>query len=224
MPNSLIFDGRVDFLDVSLWYNHSVLTPRLETEALVLGVARFFSNRESPEIIIDVGTGSGAIAISLYARFQLAEFYATDISESALQVAQSNAVHNTVPIMFLRGNLLDGVLESGVLKNLMHRRVLIVANLPYIGEDEEIGEDVRLEDPPIALYGGGTDGFDCIRNLLEQSKEIVGIAKTVHVALEFWHLQLPLVAAWAKKHAYHIQSWPDYSDISRFAIIEYGNR
>jgi release factor glutamine methyltransferase len=162
-----------------------VLTPRLETEALVLGVARFFSNREFPEIIIDVGTGSGAIAISLYDRFQLAEFYATDISESALLVAQSNAAHNAAPIKFLRGNLLDRLLESEALNNLMNRRVLIVANLPYIGEDEEIGEDVRLEDPAIALYGGGADGFDCIQNLLEQSKKMIGVAHSVHVALEF---------------------------------------
>lgn len=162
-----------------------MLTPRLETEALVLGIARFFSSRVPPEIIIDVGTGSGAIAISMYSRFPFAKFYATDISEPALQVAQSNAVFNSVPIMFLQGNLLDVFLDQSALKKLTNRRVLIVANLPYIGENEEIGEDVRLEDPAIALYGGGTDGFNTIRNLLEQSKKILGTINTLHIALEF---------------------------------------
>ena len=60
-----------------------------------------------------------------------------------------------------------------------------MANLPYIGEDEEIGEDVRLEDPKIALYGGGKDGFALVAELLDQTLLFAKDHKEVYLALEF---------------------------------------
>lgn len=185
MPSGFDPGSRVDFLNVSLKYDTSVLTPRLETESLVLGVARFFSSRESPEVILDIGTGSGAIIVALHSRFPKARLLAVDISDAALLVAQGNASDNSVPVDFYRGNLLDPFENPEMLESLAGRRVLIVANLPYIGDNEEIGEDVRLEDPAIALYGGGIYGFERIHELLEQSKKLATVTKSLHVALEF---------------------------------------
>ncbi len=224
MPNDSQTVKKIDFLGISLEYDSRVLTPRLETEALVLGTLRYFRNRELPDIIIDVGTGSGAIILSLTSRFPCAEFHAVDISEEALQVAEKNAKSLGIMIEFHQGNLLKYFLNSPEKCNFSNKNILVIANLPYIGPNEEIGEDVLMEDPAIALYGWGERGFDLIHELLEQSQILARFSKRLHVALEFWHTQLSLVESWAIANRYVTESWKDYSEIPRFSIIDYGNR
>ena len=138
------------FLGSSISYTQNVLTPRLETEALVLGVIRRIQEK-SFDSMLDVGTGSGAIAISLKRMFPYIPCFATDISELALQMAQQNAQQNGVDIRFEKGDLLEPVqsVSSGA-------RTCCIANLPYIPLTASLPQDVREEDPEIALYGGET--------------------------------------------------------------------
>lgn len=183
MPSHPGVSERIDFLGVTLEYDRNVLTPRLETESLVLGAVRRF--RDPPDVIIDVGTGSGAIALSLRSRFPEAELVAVDISPDALRVARKNAESNRIPVEFVQGDLLAPFLGPTRAGELAGKDILIIANLPYVGPGEEIGEDVLTDDPAIALYGGGARGFDCIERLLGQTLRVAEFAKSLRVALEF---------------------------------------
>jgi release factor glutamine methyltransferase len=138
------------FLGSSISYTQNVLTPRLETEALVLGVIRRIQEK-SFDSMLDVGTGSGAIAISLKRMFPYIPCFATDISELALQMAQQNAQQNGVDIRFEKGDLLEPVQSV-----ISGARTCCIANLPYIPLTASLPQDVREEDPEIALYGGET--------------------------------------------------------------------
>lgn len=159
-----------------------MLTPRLETESLVLGVARRVSGADT---IIDVGTGSGAIILSLRSRYPEARLHAVDISPTALAVAQKNADIHHISVDFQLGDLLSGYLTFIDHESLSEKEVLIVANLPYIGLHETIGDDVRTDDPHLALFGGGADGFMLIRDLLNQGLELSKCCRHLHIALEF---------------------------------------
>lgn len=148
----------------------------------MLGVARRVANAD---IIIDVGTGSGAIILSLRSRYPKAILRAIDISLSALEIAQKNADTHRISVDFQTGDLLSGYLISFSHDDISEEEVLIVANLPYIGEHEAIGDDVRADDPHLALFGGGADGFDLIRKLLNQGLELSQLCHHVSIALEF---------------------------------------
>lgn len=159
-----------------------MLTPRLETESLVLGVARRVRN---PDVIIDVGTGSGAIILSLRSRYPEALLRAVDISPAALEVAKKNADTHHISVDFQVGNLLSGYLTPIDPESVSEKELLIVANLPYIGLYETIGDDVRTDDPHLALFGGGEDGFTLIKDLLNQGLVVSKICRHLHIALEF---------------------------------------
>lgn len=219
MPSSP--ELRIDFLGISLAYDERVLTPRLETESLVLGTVARLRNKVVPSDIVDVGTGSGALILALGPRFPTARLHAIDLSPDALTVARYNAETQGTDVSFSEGSLLDGFLESAPFED---RDLLVIANLPYIAEHEEIGEDVRVEDPAMALYGGGADGFDLVRMLMEQGLELASQCRSLHMSLEFGHTQLPLVLAWAQENRISVESWNDYSGIPRFALLEYGHR
>ncbi len=141
-----------------------VLIPRPETEHLVeaaLAWAGAIDPRGQGLTLVDVGTGSGAIAISLARALPAAEVYATDISPAALAVARYNAVTLGVTrIHFLLSDLL-AALPPEV------RPDLVAANLPYIPAAELDGLAVARHEPRLAL-DGGLDGLDPIRRLLAQ--------------------------------------------------------
>src|SRR5258708_872206 len=135
--------------------NKSVLIPRPETEMLV-ELAIETARKTRPQIIVDVGTGSGAIIISL-AKNLAAEkkqktgfpkFLATDISKKALQIAKQNAKNLKTKIEFKKGNLVQPIL-----KQLQDKGVMISANLPYLSAKELIQPTIKHE-PKLALYGG----------------------------------------------------------------------
>ena len=133
--------GNVDFYGITLKVNPSVLIPRFETEELVSKVINYSKHFNNPKIA-DIGTGSGAIAITLKKKIP-SLVIATDISHEALEVAKENASHNNCDIEFLEGNLLEP---------LNGKFDIIVSNPPYIAHDEEIMEIVKNNEPHIALY------------------------------------------------------------------------
>ena len=159
--------GFREFYGLSFEVSDSVLIPRQETELLVETVISLARSRPKHEIkICDVGTGSGAIAISLAVNLPFAEITAIDISQSALDIANANrrthGVYNRVALR--RGNLLEPV---------DFKPEIIVSNPPYIpmGDLSLLQPEIQYE-PRVAL-DGGTDGLELIRGLLSQSLDKV---------------------------------------------------
>lgn len=156
--------GNVDFYGYLLDVNRNVLIPRRETEELVEEVIKRVKSFDNPTII-DVGTGSGAIAISLSKELN-AHVYASDISDDALVVAKRNASKNEANITFFRGDMLKPYIESNVKVDI------IVSNPPYIKENEEIEEIVKNNEPHLALYAKN-DGLEFYESILKDAKCIL---------------------------------------------------
>jgi len=150
-------EGTAPFTDFELKVDGRVLIPRPETEQLyeqaLLAVA-------SPSVIVDLCTGSGALAIALARRFPGADVYATDVSSRALELAEENARDHGARVWFLEGNLYDPLPA-----HLLGVVDLLVANPPYVaeGEYESLPPDVKHE-PREALVAGmrGLDVIEAI--------------------------------------------------------------
>ena len=159
--------GHCEFYGINFYVDSHTFIPRPETELLVekaVELARRISHRGEQTIIADIGTGCGAIAISLALALPGAKIYGTDISPSALQVAEVNCRRHGVDgrVELLQGNLLEP----------LPRAVdMIVANLPYVRDCEfrDLSPEIREHEPKIAL-AGGRDGLDKIREMLEQMR------------------------------------------------------
>ena len=134
--------GNVNFYGINLKVNENVLIPRFETEELVDRIINYAKKQNKTLKIVDIGTGSGAIAITLKKKLN-AKVTATDISDAALEVAMENALVNDVQIDFKLGNLLEP---------LNQKYDILVSNPPYIAYDEEIMEIVKNNEPHLALY------------------------------------------------------------------------
>jgi release factor glutamine methyltransferase len=155
-----------EFYDLDFYVDPGVLIPRPESELLVEEVLKYadkcLAGKSTPLLIADVGTGSGAIAITLARQLPRAKIYATDVSMFALKVAAINCRRHRVEnqVQILTGDMLE-ILPEPV--------DLIVANLPYIkdNEIEKLIPEIRLFEPRIAL-AGGKDGLDKIRQLCQQ--------------------------------------------------------
>jgi len=148
--------GHKEFYGLDFKVNPNVLIPRPESELLVEKAIELAGNQRQI-IIADVGTGSGAIAISLAINLPQATVYATDISVPALEVALANCrIHGVEDrVNLLEGNLLDPLPEPVN---------LIIANLPYVTESELTTAYQLKSEPPLAL-NGGADGIEKIRLL-----------------------------------------------------------
>ncbi|MFL1896477.1 peptide chain release factor N(5)-glutamine methyltransferase [Aquimarina sp. 2-A2] len=143
--------GETEFYGSVFKVNPHVLIPRPETEELVDWIYNDLQNREQvdqPIRILDIGTGSGCIAISLAKEFPQAEVYALDLSEQAIQVATENAKRNNVSITFIQADITDDALL------LPNQFDTIVSNPPYVRmlEKHEIQSNVLDNEPHLALF------------------------------------------------------------------------
>jgi release factor glutamine methyltransferase len=155
--------GEREFTGLMFHVTPAVLVPRQETELLVDAALTWVKiNRKIAPRIVDVGTGSGAIAISLAYNLLTATVLATEVSEAALEIAQKNASrhHLDKRIEFIHTDLLEGVVGPFD---------LIAANLPYISSDILDGLTVVQHEPIVAFNGRTPDGLGLIHRLLEQS-------------------------------------------------------
>lgn len=156
--------GNKEFMSLDFKVNPHVLIPRPDTEILVEEAMKLAARWPGEVRICDVGTGSGAIAVSLAYYLKNARVYATDISREALKVAAYNAERHGVEIVLEEGDLLTPFLDKG------EKFHLITANLPYINEEDYEMLDVSVKgyEPELALLAPG-DGLDLYRRLLPQA-------------------------------------------------------
>lgn len=162
-----------EFYGIDFYVDPRVLIPRPETEILVDVALEFAGSRsrylKRPLLVADIGTGCGAIAVSLAQNLSGSKVYATDLSSSALQVARINCRRNKVTeqVTLLPGNLLQPLPEPVD---------LIVANLPYIKNSElpDLSPEIAEFEPSMAL-DGGESGLECIQRLLQQVTEKINI-------------------------------------------------
>lgn len=148
--------GHREFFGLDFYVDSRVLIPRPETELLV-GKALNLARKRPVATIADIGTGSGAIAVSLALNLPRAKVFATDVSALALEVARFNCQkHGVLDRVYL--------LEGDLLRPLPEPVSLIVANLPYVTE-AEIGEQGLASFEPELALDGGCDGLDKIREL-----------------------------------------------------------
>src|SRR3989344_2524618 len=167
--------GFTEFYKLKFLVNESVLIPRPETELLVDNVVNlvnsFTRNQKTSLLVLDIGTGSGNIAISIAKNTNNVRIIATDISPKVLKVAKLNAKLHGVEkkINFLKSNLLSAL--NYTLSPIPYT-LIIVANLPYIPTQRITILDSSVKDfePHLAL-DGGKDGFDLYRQLFAQIRE-----------------------------------------------------
>jgi len=175
--------GEKEFYGRTFIVTPDVLIPRPATEGLVDLVLEFLDTGKNKiqdidtdviaiavslgeikdiQTVVDVGTGSGCIAITLKKQRPELTVYATDISEKALQVAERNAHSSVVKIYNTQGSLLDSVKD-------LEMPFIVVSNPPYIPQNEILMKDVADFEPHEALFSG-TDGGDLLQELIAQAK------------------------------------------------------
>lgn len=136
--------GNTNFYGYDFLVNKNVLIPRFETEELVDYLIKYIKKYFDKEVsILDLGTGSGCIAITLAKELSISKVDAVDISEEALEVAKSNNNLNSTNVNFI---------QSDMFSNVTKKYDVIVSNPPYISYDEEIMDLVKNNEPSLALY------------------------------------------------------------------------
>jgi release factor glutamine methyltransferase len=206
--------GTVEFCGRSFRCDKRALVPRPETEQLVELLITHFKSEIADSHMIDVGTGSGIIALSLAAEFPKAEIVGVDISEDALMLARENAerVGLVDRVRFLRSNLLQSV-QPGF--------DLIVANLPYVStEDRQNLSREVLHDPEVALFAGA-QGDELMRQLIAQAPSWLRPGGILAMEIGIGQSEA-LVAALAEKNYRDISTEKDYSGVIRFLFARYG--
>ncbi len=153
--------GNVDFFDLNFDVNKNVLIPRFETEELVEKLINYINTYFKETIkILDIGTGSGCIAITLKSKIKNCIVDACDISSKALKVAKNNSKKNNLTVNFIKSDLFQ---------NINRKYDIIVSNPPYIAYDEEIMDIVKNNEPKSALYAAN-NGLYFYEKILENAK------------------------------------------------------
>jgi release factor glutamine methyltransferase len=204
--------GTVEFCGHVFLCDKRAMVPRPETEELVEFLKSEIRNPRSG--IVDVGTGSGVIALSLAAEFPEAKILAVDVSDDALALARENAARLNVSdrVRFLKSNLLENV--EGAFD-------LIVANLPYIAaQDRHTLSREVLHDPEIALFAGAR-GDELVRELIAQARSRLQPGGMLALEIGLGQSEALLSALTEKKYR-DICSKNDYSGVTRFLFARYG--
>lgn len=205
--------GNVDFYGNIIEVNPDVLIPRFETELLVEKTIHYihdiFSKESLPNLkILDIGTGSGCISITL--KKELGSYVTgIDISNEALDVAKKNALNNDVKINFV---------QSDIFSNIKDKFDVIISNPPYISLDEDIDEMVVNNEPHIALYAED-NGLYFYKIILEESSNYLN--RKFLIAFEIGYEQGEAIKNLGKKYFRDvtIKVEKDYSGKDRFVFI-----
>lgn len=215
-PPSRILGSR-EFWGRDFVLSPDTLDPRADTETLIEAALECFKGREPPKRILDIGTGTGCIIITLLAEWPGAAGVATDLAIGAVDTARLNAANNGVAdrIQVVHTRWADGIDD---------RFDLIVSNPPYIPSKdiESLDENVRRFDPILAL-DGGNDGLDAYRMILEQGK-----SRLKPGGVMLWEIginQLKDITRLVENiGATRGRVWADLGGIPRVVEISYGDK
>jgi release factor glutamine methyltransferase len=203
--------GEAEFYGLPFHVNRDVLIPRPETEHLVETVMALAAEFVRPKIV-DVGTGSGAIAVALAHALPFAVITATDISADALAVAKANAARNGVAdrVRFFKGDLLEAVAGEHF--------DIVISNPPYVPESDHATLDVEVRDyePAQALFAG-EDGLQIYRRLIPAA--FGALVPGGFLALEIGYGQRAGIEALLVREGFAgIEFIPDLQGIARVAV------
>jgi len=199
--------GETEFYNCEIKVNRHVLIPRPETEFLVEKIIL-----ENPKIkkILDIGTGSGAIAIALAKLMPNCKIDAIDISINALEIAKNNAVKNNVNINFFHSNIFE---------NVNHQYNVIVSNPPYISENSfiQLQPEITKFEPVMALVAN-ENGLYFYRKILEDAKEY--LANNGKIYFEIGHNQAKKIKNIATLNGFkNIELCRDLNNFDRIMMI-----
>lgn len=160
--------GSTAFHGLSLICGKAALIPRPETELLVEHAIRLLQN-QPPSLVMDVGTGTGAIPLALARKHPQHRYLGIDLSPEALALARQNATH--APSAPPEGTSVEWR-ENNLLEGLAEKALLITANLPYLTPEEMASAEPEVRHDPKLALDGGKDGLDLIRRLIPQAKQL----------------------------------------------------
>jgi len=166
--------GEAEFYRLKFKVNESVLIPRPETEELVELVITNLKGK-SALTILDIGTGSGCIPISIKKNIPNANVYALDVSKEALEIAEYNAEQGGVGVHFFQADVLSDDIAEVILKHTNNQKIdLIISNPPYVLESEKEGLQNRVKnyEPNLALFVKDTDPISFYRKITTLTKKI----------------------------------------------------
>lgn len=196
--------GRAPFFGREFTIDEHVLVPRPETETMIDICKKLSSRlRRNNTVIVDVGTGSGAIAITTKLEFPDATVIATDIDPQALKIARRNAKQLNAEINFMEGDLLEPLASS------IYRPTFILANLPYVPERYAINRAAEHE-PKHAIFAG-KDGLNLYRKFWEQITNLP--QRPIFILTESLPTQHDDLAGLAKAAGYQLQQAQDFIQV-----------
>lgn len=180
--------GKSEFFGNEFLLTTDTLQPRSETEIMIEMALKL---KTEIKTCIDVGTGSGAIAISVKLHAPNLEVIATEIDHKALVVAKKNAARLGTDIKFVQGNLLESA-------SSMKSRTMVLANLPYVPDNHDINAPA-MNEPKLAIFGGH-DGLDLYRNMFKQISNMP--LKPIYILTESLIFQHNTLAKLASDQSY----------------------
>lgn len=206
--------GHTYFYGYKMKVNKEVLIPRPETEELVGYVLSYYDDVfEGASVeVVDVGTGSGAIAIALSKEEANMKVSATDISSSAIEIASENARINDAFVNFMVGDMLEPLIERNM------KFDILVSNPPYIPDSEYVEDIVINNEPHVALFGG-SDGMKFYDIILSNAHKVL---KTPNIlAFEHGYRSKEKMIELAKKYFPNSEviSIKDLSDKDRMTVV-----
>lgn len=193
--------GKAEFYGREFAVNAHTLVPRPETETMIELLKQLTIN-DKRLTINDIGTGSGAIAITAKLEIPDATVIATDIDENCLQTARVNAERLGADVTFLQGNLLEPVYK----RKTKNEKLVLLCNLPYVPDNFQINT-AATHEPSHAIFGG-VDGLDLYRNMFAQITDSTW--KPSYIFTESLPSQHAVLAAFADANGYKLSGKDDF--------------
>lgn len=202
--------GMTEFMSLKFHVTPDVLIPRQDTEILVETACEYIKDKKLN--VLDIGTGSGCVAISIARYCSKCAVTTVDISKAALKVAKRNAEENGVNVEFI---------NCDILKEYPERKFdIIVSNPPYIPTKDIYGLDTTVKDyEPFTALDGGDDGLDFYRRIINIAPLILN--KNGALMFEVGHDQADSVASLCQKDFKNIRKIKDLCSIERVVTAEY---
>ncbi len=209
IPLAYIF-GKTEFYGYPFDVNENVLIPRLDTEILVEKLIFDVKSRIENVSVLDIGTGSGAIAVVVQKETN-ADMTAVDVSKKAIEVAENNAKKNNAKVKFFQSDLFENV--SG------QKFDFIVSNPPYIETDVVKGlQSEVVDNEPILALDGGKDGLQFYRKIVSEAPNY--LKPNGKLYFEIGYNQAELVSELMKDKFKNIQVYKDYGNNNRVVVGE----